>query len=185
MVFRANKDVATLVDAMGTALTAEHPKLGILLCGIPGNGKTTALYALRSVVNWLNGIRAFDSRTELPIIDAKDVARKVKDFDWYDGCRRNYLLGLEDIGREPNEIMDFGNVINPIADILEFRYQEMLPTFITSNLTPKQLLEKYGKRVVDRFNEMFDVIILRSESYRQEFAEHSRIGRQTSREKPE
>ena len=73
--------------------------------------------------------------------------------------------------------MTFGNMITPIADILEYRYQEMLPTYITSNLTPKQLLEKYGKRVVDRFNEMFEVIVLTNGSYRQEFAAQSKLSK--------
>ena len=173
MAFQSNKDVAALVEAMGSALTEERPKLGILLCGTPGNGKTTALYALQSVVNWLGDMKAFEEKTVLPIIDAKDMARQAKDFGWFDGLRSRYLLGLEDIGREPTEVMDFGNVINPIADVLEYRYQNMLPTYITSNLTPKQLLEKYGKRVVDRFNEMFEVIILKNGSYRQEFAQQS------------
>jgi DNA replication protein DnaC len=39
-------------------------------------------------------------------------------------------------------------------------------TFITTNLMPSELSEKYGLRLADRFREMFDVIAYEHPSYR-------------------
>ena len=36
----------------------------------------------------------------------------------------------------------------------------------TLNLTPAQLEEKYGKRIVDRLNEMVEKVVFENESYR-------------------
>ena len=35
-----------------------------------------------------------------------------------------------------------------------------------TNLTPAQLEEKYGKRIVDRLNEMVEKVVFENESYR-------------------
>ena len=39
-------------------------------------------------------------------------------------------------------------------------------TIFTTNLTPVQLEEKYGKRIVDRLNEMVEKVVFENESYR-------------------
>ena len=38
--------------------------------------------------------------------------------------------------------------------------------YLTTNLTPSQLEEKYGKRIVDRLNEMVEKVVFENESYR-------------------
>ena len=57
---------------------------------------------------------------------------------------------------EPREVMEFGNVYTPLIDLITTRYEEQLYTIFTTNLTPAQLEEKYGKRIVDRLNEMVE-----------------------------
>ncbi len=37
---------------------------------------------------------------------------------------------------------------------------------VTTNLTPNEIVNKYGKRIADRFNEMMEVVIFKNESYR-------------------
>jgi DNA replication protein DnaC len=76
------------------------------------------------------------------------------------------MMAVEDMGREPVEVMDYGNVTNPVIDLMEYRYNEQLFTVITTNLSPRQIAEKYGKRLADRFNEMFRKIIFKNGSYR-------------------
>ena len=73
---------------------------------------------------------------------------------------------IEDIGREPTEMLDYGNVLNPIIDLIEYRYNNQLFTAITTNLTSEQISTKYGRRIADRFNEMLEVIIFKNPSYR-------------------
>ena len=77
------------------------------------------------------------------------------------------VLCIDDVGLEPTEVLDYGNAINPVIEILEQRYQRQLFTFITTNLTPKQIREKYGDRIADRFNEMMKCIVYKNPTFRQ------------------
>jgi len=148
-------------------LTDNNSKFGMMFCGTCGNGKTTLLYALRSATNYLNDCRHFeDNHTGIRIYDAKDISQIAKNYDNFKEVRRAPIIALEDIGREPAEVLDYGNVLNPIIDLLEYRYNEQLPTFITTNLTAKEIREKYGNRIADRFNEMIEVLIFQNGSYR-------------------
>jgi DNA replication protein DnaC len=76
------------------------------------------------------------------------------------------VLCIDDVGLEPTEVLDYGNAINPVIEILEQRYQRQLFTFITTNLTPKQIREKYGDRIADRFNEMMKCIVYKNPTFR-------------------
>jgi DNA replication protein DnaC len=73
---------------------------------------------------------------------------------------------IDDIGIEPKEVMDFGTITTPVVDLLEARYNRLKYTFVTTNLTPSELSEKYGPRLADRFREMFHVIGYDHPSYR-------------------
>lgn len=53
-----------------------------------------------------------------------------------------------------------------MVELLEYRYNNQLFTAITTNLTPKEVREKYGNRIADRFNEMMQVIIFDNDTYR-------------------
>lgn len=76
------------------------------------------------------------------------------------------MIAIEDMGREPIEVLDYGNVLNPVVDMLEYRYNLQLFTFITTNLTKSQIREKVRQPHRDRFNEMLEVIIFKNETYR-------------------
>lgn len=89
-----------------------------------------------------------------------------KDFEAFRNLRNMPMIAIEDMGREPIEVLDYGNVLNPVVDMLEYRYNLQLFTFITTNLTKSQIREKYGNRIADRFNEMLEVIIFKNETYR-------------------
>ena len=62
------------------------------------------------------------------------------------------------IGTEPREIIEYGNVLSPIIDLISYRYEHQLPTIITSNLTPQQISEVYGKRIGDRLKETTEIV---------------------------
>ena len=76
------------------------------------------------------------------------------------------MLGIDDLGTEPQEVMDFGNVVTPVIDLLTKRYDEQLFTIITTNLTPKQIRKHYGDRIADRLNEMVEKIVFNNGTYR-------------------
>ncbi len=169
--YRCRKFIAddrTLANCkkLAECLTKENPKFGIMLCGICGNGKTTMLYAFRSVVNWLNDCNVFEERQGIRVLDAKDLTHIAKDWETFRHVRNEKMIGIEDMGREATEIIDYGNVLNPIVDLLEYRYDNQLFTFITTNLKADEIRKKYGDRIADRFNEMLEVIIFGDTTYR-------------------
>ena len=100
------------------------------------------------------------------IVDAKElvqVSRNIRDFN---DLRRKSMLAIDDMGKEPAEVLDYGNVTNPVIDMIEYRYHHQLFTVITTNLDPEQIKKKYGTRVADRFREMLHVIVFQDISYR-------------------
>lgn len=148
-------------------LTSESPKFGIMFCGVCGNGKTTLLYALQNAINELGDCGMLEEpQTAMPVIDAKDIAHHAKDYKSFQQLKARPMLAVEDMGREATEVLDYGNVLNPVIDLVEYRYNSQLFTAITTNLTPKQVSEKYGKRIADRFNEMLEVLIFENPTYR-------------------
>jgi DNA replication protein DnaC len=163
------------IKRVSMALTESKPKFGLLLCGVPGNGKTTMVYALQNTINYLSDNHVFDSMyqyedernaVDLPIIDAREVVESSKNYQGFVALKRKPFLAVEDIGREPTEVLEYGNVLNPVIDLLEYRYANQLFTVVSTNLTPKQVREKYGNRIADRFNEMMSVVIFGNNSYR-------------------
>lgn len=74
------------------------------------------------------------------------------------------ILAIQDLGSEPEETVYMGNRINVLRQILEQRgdHKDKL-TLITSNrpISSKELLDKYGKRVISRLNEMCNFLIMK------------------------
>ena len=156
-------------------ITMPDPKFGVMLCGTCGNGKTTLLYALRAAIDYLNDRKQFEhlrnqanpyDKIQLAFVDAKEVVDIYRDKAKFDDLRRERLLAIDDLGKEPAEVLDYGNVTNPLIDLLEYRYLYQKFTCITTNLDAKQIREKYGTRIADRFNEMLEVIVFQDISYR-------------------
>ena len=152
-------------------LTQRNPKFGVMFCGPCGNGKTTMLYTLQSAINDLHKQGHFDFldrefRVSMQIVDAKDIVNIAKDWKAANNLRQRDMLAIDDLGKEPTEVLDYGNVLSPVIDLLEYRYQQQLFTAVTTNLTSVEIRDKYRSRIADRFNEMMQVIIFRGESYR-------------------
>ena len=157
------------IEALADALTAEKPKQGIMLAGNVGNGKTTLIQALKATIKIakMQGWFENDAQTGLRITDARDIAKLVAiNPQEFDAIRRTALLAIDDMGKEPAEVLDYGNAYNPVIELMECRYNEQLFTIISTNLTPKQVREKYGNRIADRFNEMMNVIAFVHDTYR-------------------
>lgn len=168
--FIADKNCLNSIASFAKILTAECPKFGIMLCGTLGNGKTTLLYAFRSALNYLNALQLYEERQSIVILGAKDIVAQSKDYDRFRTIRAYDMLAIDDMGREPKELLDYGNVLSPIIDLLEYRYNEQLFTLITTNLTNEVIRERYKSRIADRFNEMMEVIIFEDGSFRTKIA---------------
>ena len=70
------------------------------------------------------------------IVDAKYIAYLCKNsYETYRKLTSADMLGIDDLGTEPSEVLDYGNVYTPVIDLLTKRYEEQLFTIITTNLT--------------------------------------------------
>lgn len=136
----------------------------LLLRGNVGTGKTTLSYAIsRALTEW--------EHRESEVIDAITLADlAVTDRKYFESFYNKNILVIDDLGAEPNTVMSYGTAIHPLAMILTIRYQNWLKfgltTIITTNLTIEQIERIYGVRVLDRLEEMCEMISFVGESYR-------------------
>lgn len=166
--FVMNDSVKAQVETMAEWLTSDSTKFGLLLCGGCGNGKTTLVKAFQQLLCCLN-LRDEHHRCTygIQIKDAKQIVRMMKaDYQTWEKLSQVDMLAIDDLGIEPVEVMDFGNVLCPVVDLLTKRYDMQLFTIITTNLTPSEIREKYGDRIADRMNEMMVKIIFNNDTYR-------------------
>lgn len=149
-------------------LVGDSHKFGLLLAGTCGNGKTTTMRAVQSVVMLLNNTcyNRSDMRIGNRMLEAKEIAKLSEKDGQLTAYQTIPLLFLDDLGREPTEVMRYGNVTSPITELLEYRYNQRLTTIVTTNLEPSEIREKYGDRIADRFNEMFALVSYTGVSYR-------------------
>lgn len=164
--FSFDANAKTNVMRLAGFLTRNSAKFGFMLIGNCGNGKTTLLYAIQNMLNWLVSQDYLEKDSGIRIVDAKEVAAISKDYKQSVSLKNTPMLAIEDIGRESTEVLDYGNAYSPVIDLLEYRYTNQLFTAFTSNLSVDELTEKYGKRIADRFREMFEKIVFLNKSYR-------------------
>ena len=153
------------LGAVAHWLTSHEKKWGVLLNGIPGNGKTTTLFAIRKVVDALeledpNPISE-DKVLGFWIKTAKELCEvAVKDKKAFEQYKRAALLGIDELGLEPTVVSSYGNDYTPIIDLLAYRYESRLATIMTTNIRNADIRPKYGDRIADRLNEMCDIIVM-------------------------
>lgn len=167
-IFRCNEELEQQVSQIARWLTGDSSKFGLLLCGECGNGKSTILKALQQLFNFLLlPIPETYDHYSIVIIDSKQISYLgKKDYAEIIRLSKITMLGIDDMGIEPAEVMEYGNSVTPMIDLLTKRYDRQLFTIITTNLSPKQIREHYGSRIADRFNEMMEKVIFINGSYR-------------------
>lgn len=169
--FFENKELAETLEKVASWLTddAETKKPWLMLAGCYGNGKTTIARAVASIVNSYLEVKNRNRKTFMAFFDATDIYDADSDAPYRAQIRAKAeipLLTIDDLGCEPVECMSFGNYFLPSSDLLMARYENQNTTIVTTNLTTDELRERYGARVYDRFREMFELVIVKSKSYR-------------------
>lgn len=165
------------ITALAEFITSDDVHHGVMFLGSVGNGKTTLMRAFQAAINYLDvRERHFhfmdDPYTGTPchprldFYDARALAEKVKDKKRFDAVKNTMLLAIDDLGTDPGQKLDYGNVLTPMSELLEYRYSRDLFTIITTNLDANEMEQKYDGRIRDRMREMFARIIFEQDSYR-------------------
>lgn len=138
----------------------------LYMCGLPGNGKTTLARAIQMIYDKVS-LRDKNGRAKWKFVTAKELAMWSTDnVERYNYYARSPWLIIDEVGEEPAQMLSYGNVLTPIADTLLWRYRERLATVMTSNLTAREIVDKYGPRIGDRMAEMARQVVFSNNSYR-------------------
>lgn len=141
-------------------------KKGIMLMGKYGCGKTIIMQAITEMYNTV--IHSFHiQRPLLKFIKSSDLQNILKEKPTNVFSRRP--LVIDEFGREPKQVMDFGNIKSPMIELLCERYDNGAWTHGTSNFTLETLCSEnqYGKMTGDRLKSMFNFIELKGDSRRE------------------
>lgn len=142
---------------------------GILILGNNGTGKTMYMKIFLMLLTYLHSKRTpsysgkqIESNMRLPEDEQGriDVQKALLSPTFF----------FDDLGEELDKVMVYGTYVELGKDVLTQRYEEFISkgslTFATSNLSMKNIEDKYGYRVGSRMHEMFNVFIRKGEDMR-------------------
>lgn len=178
-------EIAKMLDRVAQWLHTPTPKPFLILMGNVGNGKTTTAFAVATLYSTLSeqakaklknrGMLSdyekwlWDRLEIAPIWEittTQEVVLSSTNPTKYATLKTAPYLILDELGVEPMNIKVFGTEVTPIADLLLYRYEKMLPTILTTNLNANEIGERYGPRIYDRLKEVGEVLWYNGASFR-------------------
>lgn len=132
----------------------EETDQGLILAGSIGTGKTHLMFSIgRALAR--RGIWAIYKNFASVCVEMKDSWRRQESTSHIkELLQEANLLLLDDLGAEMRDNTDQGWVTEFVYDVVEKRYNEMLPTVVATNLNMDDLAERYTERVASRLAEM-------------------------------
>lgn len=176
--FNATPDQAAIIEqlfyyATGNSKFKGSLTKGIAILGPIGTGKTLLMNAFSMTFNLFvekyNGIKWITARAI-----AQDTGETTEIFLNTGGrIQKDALteyasmpIAIDDIGKEPLEVVRFGDRRRPITELIAKKYDNGSKLFFTSNFTQEELASYYGASIADRLTEMVNFIILKGKSLR-------------------
>lgn len=144
-------------------------KKGLLVYGDYGVGKTMFFKIIREMGKELSFTHNYNglyfSQTSAPFLVEEYMQSTKKTYNGNFDINRYYKgrLYIDDLGAERKAFND----VELLDSILFERHRNNALTFITSNYTPSQIMQRYGARIGDRLPEMFNIIKWEGESFRE------------------
>ena len=164
--FQEDKETLEKIEKAAKWLTGDY-KVGLLLYGIVGSGKSTLGKAICNLIGILHNSSISSERKGVFRVSALDLAKNVaNDPMYFNKLKNQELLFIDDIGTEPASVKSWCNEFSPVVELLYARYDRQLFTIATSNLKDSDFGERYGIRIADRMEEMFERIYYQNKSYR-------------------
>lgn len=138
---------------------------GILLMGKYGCGKTAIMQSFVEMYNTII-LELNIRRPMLKFVKSTELLETLKN-----QSVKNFAqmpLVIDELGREPKQIMDYGNLRSPMIELLSERYDTGAWTHGTSNFTLETLSSDthYGRMTGDRLKAIFNFIELKGGSRR-------------------
>lgn len=151
--------------ASGNSMFNGDLNKGLLLQGKYGCGKTILLKTYSLLQNHM--IKKFGLRHPILLfIQTSELQKQILTQTVTNFIRRPMII--DELGHEPKTVLDYGNVIRPISELLRLRSELGTLTHGTSNFDLKTLSSEkfYGNWIGDRLKTMFNFITLPGESRR-------------------
>lgn len=149
----------------------------ILLIGEPGTGKTLIMQIFADYLRETGSDMVYKNISATQLMNYHKVNGHINKYTYnetdksetYDGCNPLHIC-LNDLGLKTESQKSFGTVLNQVMDEFLFARYEIYQQYqkryhITSNLSVKELKNRFESRLVDRFKS-FNVIELRGGSRR-------------------
>jgi len=163
-----NKDVYNAIRGYGALMLDGTAYKGLLLKGDFGIGKSF-------------GVECLAHFFKMPVFKPDDFAAVAKEFDGNMLDVEHYVITGGDYFEKPHNIVidelgsrdktrTYGETFDIMADIIDMRYRAFLKygviTLVTTNLSDDEIISRYGRRIEDRFHEMFYVKRVKGNSLR-------------------
>ncbi len=136
-------------------------KKGIIIAGSTGSGKTmTAVHVINCVID-SGYVAKFTTAGNIydlykSSFNDKNASDQIEDLKNCD------LLCVDDLGTEYTS----DTAVYSVIEVIESRIGWSKPTIITTNLTDKEIMERYGERFVSRMHEHFFKLVFVGEDMR-------------------
>ncbi len=156
-----NDKVADHIQMLSDWFSGEGPN-NLLMMGYCGTGKSTLLNVIADFLDFKR-IRFFRASANV-LTNQYEQLRDASSF-----CKEAWnadILLLDDLGSEHPESISYAQELFPITDLLSHRYNLRLMTFITTNLDPEQIKNRYGHRILDRLTGDYTCEVFNSTSFR-------------------
>jgi DNA replication protein DnaC len=145
--FKMLPEYSAIVDWM-----VSNDGKGLCLWGDCGRGKSTIV---TGVIPMLFLMRGKVVRPEL----AQSIPSKIN------ALLDSQVVCIDEIGTEPM-VNDFGEKYEGFNAIINVAEDRLKLLFITTNLTPEQILDRYGERTVERIKRLCKLVKFKGDSLR-------------------
>ena len=158
-----NKDV---IDLMYQYVCYDNskinPQIGIFLNGKWGCGKSVLIETFCKILSDIS------NSEPIPIIHAIELAELIRLNGVTPYLRKP--MCIQDIGKEPVEVTNWGNKINPITNLLAIRAEYGELTFGSMNINFETFEKTYQEFIAKRIKDYVQFIFLKGESRRKDYS---------------